>query len=377
MAYFCHITYNENIKRVAMYEGIDGGEIMEVVRAAFKLQSPSSSIKLRVSDDIVLTSKDFDLTPRRVADILRKTNVSVDLTDPVSSSSCTLADLNILEAVRAFKAVTKKQGHDRMNRNVFLEFLKHIRVGLDETIVEKVFQVMDRDRDGVIDGKELISGLTVLCGGDRDSKIRAAFVLYDKNDDGFIDRHELTEYLRSVFRVVAENEKGKFKDNVTPDALANATASQCFLDCDTNEDGLLSFEEFKSWYQVSPSSSPPPPTSPSSKEGESISLEELRERTGLDTVSCEEVLSLFDDSKPQSMNREQFNQFVDRIPVKIQNQDARHLMHSLFDIFDQNDDGVCDPRELMAGLTVLLKGTWVNFTPNYHQDWSDFERAID
>ena len=43
--------------------------------------------------------------------------------------------------------------------------------------------------------------------------------------------------------------------------------------------------------------------------------------------------------------------------MKTRHQDAHQLMHSLFDIFDQNNDGVCDPRELMAGLTVLLKGT--------------------
>ena len=167
MAFFCHLTYNGSTKRVAMYEGIDGAEIVEVLRAVFSVPT-SSSVGLRVDDTTVLSSKDFDMTPRRVAEILRKKkNITVELTDKVStssSSSRTLADLNVLDAVKAFKAVTRKQGHDRMNRNLFVEFLEHIRVDADKPIVENVFKLMDRNGDGVIDGKELISGLTVLCG---------------------------------------------------------------------------------------------------------------------------------------------------------------------------------------------------------------------
>ena len=139
---------------------------LEVLRAVFPFRRPRPP---RVDDTTVISSKDFDMTPRRVAEILRKKkNITVELTDKVStssSSSRTLADLNVLDAVKAFKSVTRKQGHDRMNRNLFVEFLEHIRVDADKPIVENVFKLMDRNGDGVIDGKELISGLTVLCGG--------------------------------------------------------------------------------------------------------------------------------------------------------------------------------------------------------------------
>jgi len=383
MAYFCHLKYNEEntTKRVALYEGIDGSEVMEVVRAAFGLKS--SSVRLRDRETgTIFTSKDFDETPRHVAKILRKSNDVVveeedegDKPSYTKSSSRTLSDLNILEAVRAFKFVTQKQGHDRMNRNAFSEFLGRIRVDADEAIVENVFRMIDSDGNGEIDGKELISGLTVLCAGDRDTKIRAAFVLYDKNDDGFIDEEELKSYLRSVFRVVAQTDPEKFRDkNVTPESLADATAKQCFMDCDSNDDGLLSLDEFKTWYTASVGNDGEEEEEEEEdelyeeKEGEEkqsqtttvVSLEELRERTGLDTVSCEQVLELFENKRPtKSMNRKEFYAFVDRIPVseEMKTQDARDLMHSLFDIFDQNDDNVIDPRELMAGLTVLLEGT--------------------
>ena len=45
--------------------------------------------------------------------------------------------------------------------------------------------------NGVVDFTELASGLSVLCGGSRDDKVRAAFDLYDLNGDGFISLDEV------------------------------------------------------------------------------------------------------------------------------------------------------------------------------------------
>ena len=41
--------------------------------------------------------------------------------------------------------------------------------------------------------------MSVLCSGSRESKIRAAFELYDINNDGFISLNEMTKYMKSVF----------------------------------------------------------------------------------------------------------------------------------------------------------------------------------
>ena len=54
----------------------------------------------------------------------------------------------------------------------------------------RLFDVFD-DGDGVVDRKLFFSGLTVLCDGERDSKIRAAFDLYDEDKDGFISLEQV------------------------------------------------------------------------------------------------------------------------------------------------------------------------------------------
>ena len=55
-------------------------------------------------------------------------------------------------------------------------------------------------------------------------------------------------YLKSVFRVLFEAMPTAGDSiGVSSEVLARATAEQCFADADTNEDGRLSFDEFKAW----------------------------------------------------------------------------------------------------------------------------------
>ena len=54
--------------------------------------------------------------------------------------------------------------------------------------------------NGVVDFTELASGLSVLCGGSRDDKVRAAFDLYDLNGDGFISLDEVRNARGRGFR---------------------------------------------------------------------------------------------------------------------------------------------------------------------------------
>jgi hypothetical protein len=80
------------------------------------------------------------------------------------------------------------RGHDR-------------EVDRGEMILQRVFDIFDKDGDGCVDHAELMAGLSVLCGGSTESKVRTAFQLFDTNGDGYIDMEEMATYLTSVFKV--------------------------------------------------------------------------------------------------------------------------------------------------------------------------------
>ena len=67
---------------------------------------------------------------------------------------------------------------------------------------------------------------------------------YDEDENGVLDQSEFTNYLTSVFAAL-EHTPAFQMHGVSPRAMAEATAVQCFEDADVNPDGVLSLEEFK------------------------------------------------------------------------------------------------------------------------------------
>ncbi|CAI5744363.1 unnamed protein product [Peronospora destructor] len=119
-------------------------------------------------------------------------------------------------------------------------------------ILNRLFVIFEEDHNGTVDFCELSSGLSVLCGGSREEKVRAAFSLFDLNKNGFISLDEMVRYLSSVFKVLYETSPGtNEKLGVRPEELAVITAEQRFLEGNLNEDGKLSFDEFVAWYSKS------------------------------------------------------------------------------------------------------------------------------
>ena len=79
-------------------------------------------------------------------------------------------------------------------------------------VLAALFDLFDTDGNGVVDFAELGSGLSVLCGGNRDSKVQAAFDLYDENGDGPSNdsvggEHFLSGWPLCVFSSLAGNNR--------------------------------------------------------------------------------------------------------------------------------------------------------------------------
>jgi len=122
-----------------------------------------------------------------------------------------------------------------------------------DAVINAVFDLFDRDDNGVVDMMELICGISLLCSGSEDEKILAVFNVFDENGDGFISMDEMFKFLTSVFKVVLTPNvmQVMMSMGVTVESaedLASVTALECFKAADLNHDGKLSVTEFKSWF---------------------------------------------------------------------------------------------------------------------------------
>nr|ABV60402.1 calcineurin subunit B [Artemia franciscana] len=100
-------------------------------------------------------------------------------------------------------------------------------------LVQRVIDIFDSDGNGEVDFKEFIQGVSQFSvKGDKESKLRFAFRIYDMDNDGFISNGELFQVLKMM---VGNNLK---------DAQLQQIVDKTILFADKDEDGKVSFEEF-------------------------------------------------------------------------------------------------------------------------------------
>ena len=124
-------------------------------------------------------------------------------------------------------------------------------------------------------------GWAVLCSGSTDDKVKASFVILDQNGDGVVSRSELNLYFFCVFKIVEALEPETLPIGFDTVTLANQTAREVFDEFDADRNGVLSFDEFKAWYEGrdDASSEPPAHTQPPAVAGALVA--ELRERSSV------------------------------------------------------------------------------------------------
>jgi Ca2+-binding EF-hand superfamily protein len=227
-----------------------------------------------------------------------------------------------------------------------------------EAVVDRLFEIFDTNGDGSIDFSELASGLSVLCGGNREDKVEAAFALYDLDGDGTISLDEMTTYLTSVFKVLYETQPGTAERmGVSAEELAAVTAEQAFVDADLNHDGKLSFEEFKRWYAESADDVP----AVSRDSMASLGMDETRRLVKLDVFDVKDVFEIFAEAAPdgyltkQSFQRS-FDLLIDSGGGHANDSEANAasmVIDRLFSVFDADDSGTVDFGELASGLSIM------------------------
>lgn len=83
----------------------------------------------------------------------------------------------------------KESRGNALNRSAFQRCFKEILQSHTladseriEYVLNRLFDIFDTNNDGVCNFVEFATGLSVLCVGDREEKIKAAFSLYDENE---------------------------------------------------------------------------------------------------------------------------------------------------------------------------------------------------
>mmetsp|Transcript_9937 Transcript_9937/g.18805 ORF Transcript_9937/g.18805 Transcript_9937/m.18805 type:complete len:2759 (+) Transcript_9937:118-8394(+) len=371
--------WNGLTKSLWINPGMDNGELRRTLCASFGL--PDNSIQgVFVSD----TGRSFGLdricsSPSSFGGY---TGIHVVLEDddedrdedswasaPDFQDVFSFDSTDISRIMSTFKRVAPSGSLDSVTfSRCFTQFLKESYKGNKKhtaRVLEKLFGLFDSDGNGIVDSREFLAGLTVLCAGNCDEKVENAFRMFDKNNDNCITIDEMTTYLTSVFKVIQQTSSEVFDlHGVSAEELAEITAEQCFEDADLNRDGKLSFEEFKLWY-----------TQPSQQQRfgaivdhqgavqvSQTALGELSKTLGFENLSAEEVFSAFSACAYDGhLDRERFKHayatLMQRNGISVNRARVSRMLDNLFDIFDQDGNELVDFEELGSGLSVLCKGT--------------------
>ncbi|KAL1122898.1 hypothetical protein AAG570_003223, partial [Ranatra chinensis] len=87
--------------------------------------------------------------------------------------------------------------------------------------------------------QDFVQGLSILCRGSVEEKLKWTFQLYDINGDGKITKDEMTDIVTAVYSLM-----GKLTDPSLEEGTVAGKVDTIFQKLDRNKDGVVTLDEF-------------------------------------------------------------------------------------------------------------------------------------
>ncbi|XP_035636637.1 Kv channel-interacting protein 1-like isoform X3 [Oncorhynchus keta] len=107
------------------------------------------------------------------------------------------------------------------------------------TYAHYLFNAFDTTSNGSIKFEEFVMGLSTLLRGTLRDKLEWTFHLYDINNDGYINREEMTEIVRAIYDMM-----GKYTYPALKGDVPKQHVDAFFQKMDKNKNGVVTLEEF-------------------------------------------------------------------------------------------------------------------------------------
>ncbi|KAA8537079.1 hypothetical protein F0562_029557 [Nyssa sinensis] len=127
---------------------------------------------------------------------------------------------------------------DNATLSEFEEVLKAMNMSSLIPLAPRIFDLFDNNRDGTVDMREILCGFSSLKNSQGDDALRLCFRMYDTDRSGCISKEEVASMLRAL------------PDDCLPvDITEPGKLDEIFDLMDANNDGKVTFEEFKAAMQ--------------------------------------------------------------------------------------------------------------------------------
>ena len=137
----------------------------------------------------------------------------------------------LIELQNKFREIAGED--NKIDRN---EFCNGLRLN-NKRIVNRIFDIFDKDHNNYLDINEFIYGIESLINGEKEEKIRFAFDIHDFDSSGDIDRKELKVLIKNIL----------LENNLEFDVnQVDLIVDEFFKTADLDDSGAIDFNEFLS-----------------------------------------------------------------------------------------------------------------------------------